>query len=280
MIKAAFFDIDGTLLSSNAECLPSTISSIEKLHQQGIICCIASGRGPNRIKSLIGNLPMDAYVLYNGQLVFSHTKGIYEHVFTNDTLEKLAEFADAEKRQMIFGTRKEFYGSQSMKMGQRRWLKQLYHLLPDKISFKELENVIKKYNILPQSETKFMTLPIFSQPVYQCVLLSPESEQKRLEELFPDCHFTRSNPYSVDVIPKGGSKIVGINQVLAHYGIDKSEAIAFGDSWNDTEMLREIGTGVAMGNAAEDIKELADYVTDTNDQDGIMKALKTLKIIR
>ncbi|MGX7025437.1 Cof-type HAD-IIB family hydrolase [Vagococcus hydrophili] len=280
MIKAAFFDIDGTLLSSNAECLPSTISSIEKLHQQDIICCIASGRGPKRMASLIGNLPMDAYVLYNGQLVFSHTKGIYEHYFENETLERLAQFADEENRQLIFGGRKEFYGSQSMKMGQRRWLKQLYHLFPDKYSAKDLEKFIKKWNVLPKNETKFMELPIFSQPIYQCVLLSPESEQTRLEELFPDCHFTRSNPYSVDIIPKGGSKIVGINQVLAHYGIDKSEAIAFGDSWNDTEMLREIGVGVAMGNAAEDIKDLADYVTDTNDQDGIMKALKELKIIR
>lgn len=280
MIKAAFFDIDGTLLTSDAEVLPSTSRAIEKLHQNDIICCIASGRGPKRIRSLVGDLPMDAYILYNGQIVFSHDAGIYEHYFTQETLERLAMFGDEENRQMIFGGRKSFYGSQSMRMGQRRLIKQLYHYFPEKVSAKELEKILKKWQIFPKADNRFMSLPIFSQPIYQCVLLSPESETKRLEEMFPDCHFTRSNPYSVDVIPKGGSKIVGIQKTLEYYGIKQEEAIAFGDSWNDTEMLKEVGIGVAMGNANEDIKELADYITDTNNNDGIMKALQELKIIR
>lgn len=280
MIKAAFFDIDGTLLTSNAEVLPSTLNAIEKLHQNGIICCIASGRGPKRIKSLIGDIPMDVYILYNGQIVFSHDTGIYEHYFSKETLEKLATFGDQENRQLVFGGRKDFYGSRSMRMGQRRLIKQLYHYLPDKLSVKDLEKILEKWQILPKNDHKFMNLPIFSQPIYQCVLLSPESETNRLVHMFPECHFTRSNPYSVDIIPKGGSKIEGIKKALQHYGIKQEETIAFGDSWNDTEMLREVGIGVAMGNSSEDIKELADYVTDTNDNDGIMKALKNLKIIR
>lgn len=280
MIKAAFFDIDGTLLNSNGEILESTNRAIEKLHQNGVICCIASGRGPKSINSLIGKLPMDAYVLYNGQIVFSHETGIYEHYFENKTLEKLAQFGDNENKQMIFGGRKEFFGSQSMQFGQRKLIKQIYHLLPSKYSAKDLEKLLKKWQLFPQKDNKFITLPIFEQPIYQCVLLSPESEQNRLEEMFPECQFTRSNPYSVDIIPKGGSKMVGINQVLKHYGFDKSEAIAFGDSWNDTEMLSEIGIGVAMGNANEDIKELADYITSSNDDNGIYNALVHHKIIR
>ena len=280
MIKAAFFDIDGTLLNSSGEVLESTKRAIEKLHQQNIICCIASGRGPKSISRLIGQLPMDAYVLYNGQIVFSHEAGIYQHYFKRETVEALATFGDEENRQMIFGGRKAFFGSQSMQFGQRKWMKQLYHLLPGNFSAKDLQNLLKKLQVLPTKETTFMSLPIFEQPIYQCVLLSPESEQERLEAQFPDCHFTRSNPYSVDVIPKGGSKMIGIRETLKHYQIEPSEAIAFGDSWNDTEMLREIGIGVAMGNANEDIKELADYVTETNDNDGIFHALKHFKVIR
>ena len=280
MIKAAFFDIDGTLLNSNGEILESTKRGIEKLHQQDVICCIASGRGPKSINSLIGKLPMDAYVLYNGQIVFSHDAGIYEHYFENETLERLAKFGDEENKQMIFGGRKEFFGSQSMQFGQRKLIKQIYHLLPAKFSARDLEKLLKKWQILPKKENKFISLPIFDEPIYQCVLLSPESEQSRLEELFPECQFTRSNPYSVDIIPKGGSKMVGIEKVLEHYGIDSSEAIAFGDSWNDTEMLSEIGLGVAMGNGNDDIKELADFVTKSNDDDGIYHALVHHKIIR
>ncbi|MFW7420268.1 Cof-type HAD-IIB family hydrolase [Vagococcus fluvialis] len=280
MIKAAFFDIDGTLLSSNAEILDSTKRAIEKLHQENILCCIASGRGPKSIQSLLGQLPMDAYVLYNGQLVFSHDAGIYQQPFPNETLEKLAIFGDEEERQMLFGGRKAFFGSQSMQLGQRKWIKQIQPLLPANYSAKELQSLLKKWQLLPKRENKFITLPIFENPIYQCVLLSPASEQERLENLFSDCHFTRSNPYSVDIIAKGGSKIVGINEVLKHYGISADEAIAFGDSWNDTEMLREIGIGVAMGNGNDDIKQLADYVTDSNDEDGIFNALRHFNIIR
>ncbi|MEG2254176.1 MAG: Cof-type HAD-IIB family hydrolase [Vagococcus sp.] len=280
MIKAAFFDIDGTLLSSNGEVLASTKRAIEKLHQEDVLCCIASGRGPKSIQSLIGQLPMDAYVLYNGQICFSHEVGIFENPFNQETLKRLAEFGDSENKQMIFGSRKEFYGSQSMQLGQRKLIKHLYHLLPDQVSAKELEKWLKKWQILPQKENKFMSLPIFNRPVYQCVMLSPESEQERLEALFPDCKFTRSNPYSVDIIPQGGSKIVGINEVLKHYELDVHEAIAFGDSWNDLEMLKGIGIGVAMGNAPDDVKEEADYVTETNDRDGIYQALVHHQVIR
>ncbi|MBO0477384.1 Cof-type HAD-IIB family hydrolase [Vagococcus sp. DIV0080] len=280
MIKAAFFDIDGTLLSSNGEVLASTKRAIEKLHQEDVLCCIASGRGPKSIQSLIGQLPMDAYVLYNGQICFSHEVGIFENPFSHETLRRLAEFGDNENKQMIFGSRKEFYGSQSMQLGQRKLIKHLYHLLPDQVSAKELEKWLKKWQILPQKENKFMSLPIFDRPVYQCVMLSPESEQERLEALFPDCKFTRSNPYSVDIIPQGGSKIVGIHKVLEHYELDVHEAIAFGDSWNDLEMLKGIGIGVAMGNAPDDVKEEADYVTETNDRDGIYQALVHHQVIR
>ena len=96
----------------------------------------------------------------------------------------------------------------------------------------------------------------------------------------PECTITRSNPFSVDIIPKGGSKIEGIKEALKFYDIKLEEAIAFGDSWNDLEMLEGIGIGVAMGNGNEDIKGQADYVTDTNDLDGIYKALVHFKVIK
>ncbi|MGY3766342.1 Cof-type HAD-IIB family hydrolase [Vagococcus vulneris] len=280
MIKAVFFDIDGTLLSSESRILPSTIRAVEKLHQQGIICGIASGRGPSTIIDLTKGIPMDCYVLYNGQLVFSHTKGIYEHPFSKELLQKLAAFGDSEERQMSFGGRKRYYGSMSMRIGQRKLIKKLYQTLPKSISITELNKLLKQKNIVPKRETFFEQLPILSVPIYQCVLLSPESEQPRLEALFPECTFTRSNPYSVDIIEKGSSKLVGIKAAAEYYGIDTTEIAVFGDNWNDVEMLAGAGIGVAMGNAPDAVKEAADFVTLTNDYHGIDYALKELKIIR
>lgn len=280
MVKAAFFDIDGTFLSSKGTILPSTLKAIELLHQSGIVCGIASGRGPQSIQSLIGHTPMDCYVLYNGQLAFSHDTGIYENYFSIETLERLARFGDKEDRQMIFGSRHAFYGSSSMKIGQRKMIKKIYHLLPDTWSKKELTHLIKKWATFPLASSPFMSLPLFSEPVYQCVLLSPEREQARLEQEFPDCTFTRSNSYSVDIVPAGGSKLIGIEQVLSHYNLSLTDVIAFGDSWNDLDMLKGVGISVAMGNGEKEVKEVADFITTGNDEDGIYQALKTLKIIR
>ena len=83
----------------------------------------------------------------------------------------------------------------------------------------------------------------------------------------------------VDVIPADSGKGTAISQILAHFGLDASQALAFGDSYNDIEMLRTVGTGVAMGNATEPIKAMAHLVTTPIDQDGIYHAFVKLGLI-
>ena len=89
----------------------------------------------------------------------------------------------------------------------------------------------------------------------------------------PHCEATRWNPYFADVVPQGSSKAVGIDRVIEHYGIRPDETIAFGDGGNDIAMLRHAGIGVAMDNAEDDVKQAADYVTASVDDDGVRKAL-------
>ncbi|AQP54374.1 hypothetical protein CBF34_01830 [Vagococcus penaei] len=280
MIKAVFFDIDGTLLTSKSKVLPSTLRAIEKLHQQGIICGIASGRGPATLDDLIHHLPIDCYVLYNGQLVFSHDKGIYERIFTREVLEKLIALGDEEERQIVFGSRKKYYGSLSMRLGQRKLIKKIYQKLPKSITTKELHRLLKEKLVIPQKADYFKNMSLLSKPIYQCVLLSPESEADQLAARLPECTITRSNPYSVDIIPKGGSKLIGIQKAIDYYGIDMSEVAVFGDNWNDCEMLQGAGIGIVMGNAPKEVQAFGDFVTLANDYNGIDYALKELQIIR
>ena len=82
-----------------------------------------------------------------------------------------------------------------------------------------------------------------------------------------------------DINMRGNNKQHGIDLVAAHYGIALRDTVAFGDGGNDISMLRHAGTGVAMGNASDAVKQSADYVTDDIDNDGIAKALKHLGLL-
>ena len=83
----------------------------------------------------------------------------------------------------------------------------------------------------------------------------------------------------MDVVPKGGSKAKGIKKLIARLGFDMKDVYAFGDGLNDIEMLKEVGTGIAMGNAHEAVKMHADFVTSHVAEDGIVNGLKKVGLL-
>lgn len=276
MIKAVFFDIDGTLVTKKARALASTRVAIKALQQQGIICGLATGRGPLRLSQQIDELNFDVFITYNGQLVYTKEQRIRSEYFSKEVLNQLVTFSDANRRQTMFGSARNLEGSTLMQAGQRKGTKKLARFLPKKLPVSFIKAVL---SALPKKEFRYKELDIINEPIYQCVMLSPISEIEKLRAEFPECHITRSNPYMVDIIPKGGSKLKGIQACVDYFGISMDEVMVFGDSWNDAEMLQGAGIGVAMGNADEEIKQLADYVTDTNEKDGIYKALQFYDLI-
>lgn len=278
MIKAIFFDIDGTLVNRNAKALASTKKAIAEAQEKGIICGIATGRGSVHLSEQIGSLNLDVFVTYNGQLVYTKEESIRAEAFSEEVLAKLVSFSDKYKRQIIFGSRRKFEGSSLMRFGQNKLAQKAVRFLPSHFPVATAEKILG-YLRFYKTKTRYHELDILKEPIYQCVLLSPESEATELRERFPECHFTRSNPYAVDIIPKGGSKIQGIQACINYYNLSMDEVMAFGDSWNDIEMLKEVGIGIAMGNAEKEIKEIADYVTDSNEAEGIYNAMKYFGVI-
>jgi Cof subfamily protein (haloacid dehalogenase superfamily) len=111
-----------------------------------------------------------------------------------------------------------------------------------------------------------------------CIYVTPEQEHV-LDPIREHCEITRWNPGSVDVIAKGGGKRNAVCRYLEENGIAPEEIIAFGDAENDMGMLRLAGIGVALGNAEDQVKAIADYVTDDIDEDGVANALKHFKLI-
>lgn len=107
-----------------------------------------------------------------------------------------------------------------------------------------------------------------------------ESGAKLVEEAFPEVKLPLfSSKEGADVIEKGASKAEGLKRLCAYFGIPVSETIAFGDSMNDYEIIREAGIGVAMGNSVEALKKAADYVTSSIGEDGVWNACVHLRLI-
>ncbi len=278
MIKAIFFDIDGTLVTKQSKALYSTRLAIQQAREKGILVGVATGRGPVHLAERIDYLTMDMFVTYNGQLVYQGNEDIYQHAFEPEVLKEIVTFADQEHRQIIFGARRRIDGSYVMRLSQVGWVKRIAAMMPRWFPVRTTKGLLQSFS--PNRSTgRYGRLSILQEPIYQCVLFSAESETEKLEQRLPNVTFQRSNPYSVDIVPKGGSKLLGIHKFLEANNIDPSEVMAFGDHLNDLEMLEGVGIGVAMGNGQEETKEYADYVTDTNEDDGIYKALKYFEII-
>ena len=111
------------------------------------------------------------------------------------------------------------------------------------------------------------------------LFVNEEKERELMSKIFKNCESSRWHPALTDVNTKGGGKHIGIDKIIEYYGIDLSETMAFGDGGNDASMIKHAAIGVAMGNANESVKKIADYITDDVDNDGIYKALKHFNIL-
>ena len=114
---------------------------------------------------------------------------------------------------------------------------------------------------------------------YQLTPFIDIEEEQLLLPSIPNCEMGRWHPAFVDVTAKGNTKQRGIDEIIRHFGIRLEETMAFGDGGNDISMLRHAGIGVAMGNAKDDVKAAAGYVTTSVDDNGIANALKQYGII-
>lgn len=106
-----------------------------------------------------------------------------------------------------------------------------------------------------------------------------DREEELMSGLMPDCVSMRWHPLFTDVIAGGVSKSEGIDRVLAYEGIALDEAMAFGDGGNDISMLSHVPYGVAMGNACDELKAVAGYVTETVDENGVANALRRFGLL-
>ena len=256
MIKAAFFDVDGTLLSyKTRQVLPSAKVAIAKLQKRGILCIVATGRHMIQMSKLpVADIPFDAFVTLNGQLVLDKQQNVLFGVpIEGKTKEFLVEKFNDHTYPAVMVEQDQMYLNCITE-----------HVLD--------VNKRMSISLLPLSDYR-------GGDIYQvCAYLRPEDEYL-VEPIKKDCVLTGWHYGGKDIIAAGGGKMAGIKRYLEMTGIAPEEIIAFGDAENDLDMLRFAGIGVAMGNGSDAVKAVADYVTTDIDDDGIEKALKHLGLI-
>lgn len=277
-VKAVFFDIDGTLLTDNRTVSKSTILAINHLKKRGILVGLATGRDPRFMLQYIASMGLDMAIAYNGQYVFTRDDVVFSQELDKADIEAIISYADQHQRDLSFGTALGVVGSGIMSMGTGHLAYRITRIIPTYLTgtvnfiFNHLIRIVR-----PQKKDHFQE--IVGQPIYQLMLLAMEKETQRLVERFPHLTFTRSSPYATDIISKGNSKLKGILRLGEVFGFTTDEVMVFGDSNNDIEMLREVRYSVAMKNGTKRAKQAASYVTDSNNKDGIYKALYHFKLV-
>lgn len=263
MIQAAFFDIDGTLLSNKTgHVIPQgTKDALVELRRRGVKCCICSGRPKAQLPWCIRDgFPgfeggFDAYVVLTGSMCYD-ADGVYADTpVGHEIAKRFAALVDEGRLDCLTLDREGAFANR------------------DSEKVHELERMVAyEYPIRDIHE-------MLRGPIYQfCAFLGPE-EQHVVEDVMTDCIVTRWCDLFCDIVPANSSKPAGVQATLDHFGISSAETIAFGDGGNDATMLEYCTVGVAMGNGTDEAKAAADYVTADIDDDGIAKALRHFGLI-
>lgn len=259
MIKAIFFDIDGTLLSHKTKRIPdSTMNALKQLKEKEILIFLATGRHSSEMKKMpVHDIEFDGYITLNGQYCYHNDEVLFDLPIVQEDIENIIKYVDEKSIPCIFVEDKEMY-----------------------INFNN--EVVEK--VQESISTELPTVGDIhrghTHKIYQVIPYNiDENEEKTILSLMPHCKKTRWHPLAIDIIPATGGKQNGIEQILKHYHISREETMAFGDGMNDMDMLEYVHTGIAMGNASDELKKIGDDVTDDIDDDGIYNALKKYELI-
>lgn len=255
MIKAIFFDIDGTLLSYRThQVLQGTIAAFESLRRKGIKTFISSGRP----MVLIPPMPIsfDGHITVNGGYCLANGNVVYRNAINPSDCQRWLDYVhEHQLTTMCFTANDMCINRIDPTTEQLR--NQLGFQMPPLLSLDDMRD----------------------RETYQFIAVQPADKDNEVLGLLSHCRMPRWHPLFTDLIPDNSSKAVGMQHILDHFGIDRQETMAFGDGANDIEMLDFAGYSVAMGNADPIVKQHADLVTDDADNEGIYNALKLTGLI-
>jgi Cof subfamily protein (haloacid dehalogenase superfamily) len=262
MKKILVLDIDGTLTNSKKQITEATKQAIWELMDRGHLVALASGRPTPGMRKYEKELELDkrgGYLLsYNGARVVECTGGevVHQNFLPLHVVPQLYEFAKERGAGLI-----TYDGDVVISAFE-----------PDE--YIKLEAGI---NWLPiRHEPDFVEYVNYD--INKCLMTAPGEQaavyEKELQERFGDIiSIYRSEPFFIEIMPKNINKADSLDKVLKGMGMSAENAVCCGDGFNDITMIKYAGVGVAMGNAQPAVKEAADYIAPTNDEDGLVDVI-------
>ena len=240
---ALFFDIDGTLVSFKTHEIPfSTIQALTQAKANGSRVYIATGRPPLIITNLGAIEPLiDGYITTNGALCFVDDELVVCQPIAKEDVMTCVNDCQEKGNSLIVVGRKD-------------------------VAVLDPRGDVDR--IFRQMLAVLQLTPFF-----------PSDYEPQLMARMTQCVSGRWHPEFTDITANGADKGKGILAMARHEGFDPSRTMSFGDGGNDTSMILQAGVGIAMGNAIDELKQQADYVTTSVDDDGILNALRHFQII-
>ena len=259
MIRAVFFDVDGTLVShANGRVPDSAREALAQLRARGILTFIATGRSQSELvdTAFLDGLTFDGYIGLNGQYCWKDERVIYEHPIDPRDVRTIYERA----QQAPFPC--SFVGEWGL----------VVNYIDDQV--RKAQAAISSELPPVDDLSKYLDRPVYQIVVYR----AHPYDQKAAKDLI-DTRSSRWHDLGFDLLPNSGGKHAGARKLLELYGIAPEEALAIGDGDNDIDLFRYVGTSVAMGEALDEVKCAATYVTGSVNSDGIAQALRHYGLI-
>lgn len=267
--KLIVTDMDGTVLGGNHKITEENMRALKEADERGVKVVFATGRFHDSAKEHVTFLEEVMPIVSSNGAIIKHpitNEVLYCNSIDKDISLKIVETLDNLDLSYQIYTDNEIlqkYKTEEEKIKMQDFIKNTFSDKTEIVFKKDLKKDIKDLNIL-----KFNVVD-FERPL---LMKEARKEVEKIEGL----EVTSSWNDNVEIMNAGSSKGSAVKFLCELLNIDKEEIIAFGDNYNDISMLEYVGMGVAMGNAEEDVKKIASYITESNTESGVAKAIDDL----
>lgn len=249
-----FFDLDGTLLNENSVVSPAVGQAIKALRKNGYLPVINTRRSPLEIVAAREATGIDTFVSLNGCYIEHRLQSVYQGKIETEIIQRVVALATK------LGDQVAFYTTDQIK------------------ATAHSERLASAYNLIHTPIPAVVPDFYLHHDILMLLLLTADHDQDYHQQL-PELTYYRNSPFSIDTVRRGNSKMHGIKTLMNNLNLNGLPTYAFGDGPNDIPMLSYVDHAVVMANGIPEAKAQAEFITQSNREDGIVAGLRHYELI-